>query len=85
MKVFIFDDECAYFGSANITSAAVGKRVKRQRNYEEGMLVWGTNMETPLEHFDRSWNDPCIIKHTWKRFVAKAKELEKGRETKYSK
>ncbi|MCR5574923.1 MAG: hypothetical protein K6F78_08915 [Bacteroidaceae bacterium] len=78
MKVFIYDDECAYFGSANITSAAVGKRVTKQRNYEEGMLVWGTKMmETPLEHFDKSWNDPCIIKHTWKRFLTEAKKIEK--------
>ncbi len=78
MKVFIFDDKCAYFGSANITSAAIGRRANRTRNYEEGMLVWGSNMmETPLEHFDSSWNVSCIIKHTWKRFSNKAKELEK--------
>jgi excisionase family DNA binding protein len=78
MKMFIFDNECAYFGSANITSAAVGRRTSKQRNYEAGMLVWGTNMmKVPLQHFEWSWNDPCIIKHTWKRFVAKAKELEK--------
>ena len=78
MKMFIFDDLCAYFGSANITNAAIGKRVHKQRNYEVGMLVWGTNMmKAPLQHFETSWNDPCIIKHTWKRFAAKAKELEK--------
>ncbi len=78
MKMFIFDNECAYFGSANITSAAIGRRVHKQRNYEAGMLVWGTNMmKVPLQHFGWSWNDPCIIKHTWKRFAAKAKELEK--------
>ena len=78
MKMFVFDNECAYFGSANITSAAIGRRVHKQRNYEAGMLVWGTNMmKAPLQHFEWSWNDPCIIKHTWKRFAAKAKELEK--------
>ena len=78
MKVFIFDNECAYFGSANITSAAVGRRTSKQRNYEAGMLVWGTNlMKEPLQHFDTSWNDPCFIKHTWKRFTKSAKELEK--------
>lgn len=80
MKLFIFDNECAYFGSANITSAAVGKRTNRQRNYEAGMLVWGTNMMmAPLQHFETSWNDPCILKHTWKRFSAKAKEVERYR------
>lgn len=81
MKIFIFDDECAYFGSANITSAAIGKRAKR--NYEAGMLVWGPMIEAPLHHFEKSWNDPDILKHTWKRFATKAKELDKERKEKY--
>ena len=81
MKIFIFDDECAYFGSANITSAAIGKRAKR--NYEAGMLVWGPLIEAPLRHFEKSWNDPDILKHTWKRFATKAKELDKERKEKY--
>ena len=75
MKIFIFDDECAYFGSANITSAAIGKRAKR--NYEAGMLVWGPMIEAPLRHFEKSWNDPDILKHTWKRFAKMAKEVER--------
>ena len=75
MKLFIFDDECAYIGSANITSAAIGKRANGKRNHEAGMLVWGEDMiEAPLLHFDHIWNDPCILKHTWKRFEKKAKE-----------
>lgn len=74
MKVFIFDDECAYIGSANITSAAIGKRVKR--NHEAGMLVWGESMtEAPLRHFERVWNDPDNLKHTWKRFTKMAKDF----------
>ena len=74
MKVFIFDEECAYIGSANITSAAIGKRVKR--NHEAGMLVWGESMtEAPLRHFERVWNDPDILKHTWKRFARMAKDF----------
>ena len=86
MKMFIYDNECAYFGSANITSAAVGRRSIKQRNYEAGMLVWGTNMmKVPLQHFELSWNDPCIIKHTWKRFAAKAKEIEKNIEARKGK
>lgn len=75
MKVFVFDDECAYFGSANITSAAIGKRTKR--NYEAGMLVWGPMIEAPMRHFEKSWNDPDILKHTWKRFAKMAKEVER--------
>ena len=76
MKVFIFDDECAYIGSANITSAAIGKRASGNRNHEAGMLVWGESMiQAPLQHFEKAWDDPDILKHTWKRFAKMAKEI----------
>ncbi len=79
MKLFTFDDECVYIGSANITSAAIGKRASGKRNHEAGMLLWGEDLiEAPLCHFDRVWDDPDILKHTWKRFATKAKEWEKG-------
>lgn len=77
MKIFIFDDECAYLGSANITSAAIGKRANGTRNHEAGMLMWGQMIQAPLRHFEKAWDDPGILKHTWKRFAAKAKELER--------
>jgi len=78
MKVFIFDEEYAYFGSANITDAAICKRATKQRNYEEGMLVWDEDMKiTQQEHFEASWNDPCYMKHTWKRFLTEAKRIAK--------
>ncbi len=77
MKLFIFDDECAYIGSANITSAAIGKRASGKRNHEAGILVWGQMLKEPLSLFERVWSDPDILKSTWKRFVTKAKELEK--------
>ena len=83
MKIFIFDDECAYIGSANITSAAIGKRANGKRNYEAGMLVWGQMMQAPLRHFEKVWNDPEILKHTWKRFATKAKELERELKERY--
>lgn len=76
MKIFIFDDECAYFGSANITSAAIGKRANGHRNHEAGLLVSGSMLQAPMLHFEKSWNDPGILKHTWKRFAAKTKELK---------
>lgn len=77
MKVFIFDDESAYVGSANITSAAIGKRANGSRNHEAGMLVSGQKMiQAPLEHFNNVWNDPDNLKHSWKRFATKAKELD---------
>lgn len=83
MKVFIFDDECAYIGSANITSAAIGKR---NRNHEAGFLVWGENMmKNPTQHFETVWNSPDVIKTTWKRFTKSAKELEKEFERRYGK
>ena len=77
MKIFVFDDECAYIGSANITSAAIGKRVMGNRNHEAGMLVWGEMVQAPLRHFEKAWNDPEILKHTWKRFVKLSKDVEK--------
>ena len=45
-------------------------------NHEAGMLVWGESMmQAPLQHFERAWNDPDTLKHTWKRFTTKAKEF----------
>ena len=86
MKLFAFDDECVYIGSANITSAAIGKRASGKRNHEAGMLLWGEDMiEAPLCHFDRVWDNPDILKHTWKRFVTKAKELDKELKERYGK
>ena len=78
MKIFIFDDECAYFGSANITEAAIGKRLSGNRNHEAGLLVRGSMMQVLFRHFDKSWNDPDILKHTWKRFATEAKKFEKN-------
>ena len=84
MKIFIFDDECAYIGSANITSAAVGRRTSGKRNYEADMLMWGPTMiQAPISHFEKVWNDPDILKHTWKRFTKTAKELEKELKKRY--
>ncbi len=86
MKIFIFDDECAYIGSANITAAAIGKRASGSRNHEAGILVWGPTMiQAPLRHFEKAWDDPDILKSTWKRFAKMAKELDKELKGKYGK
>ena len=86
MKIFVFDDECAYIGSANITAAAIGKRASGSRNHEAGILVWDPTMiQAPLRHFEKAWNDPDILKSTWKRFATKAKELDKELKGRYSK
>ena len=77
MKVFVFDDEYAYIGSANITSAAIGKRASGKRNFEAGMLLSGpTMMQAPLKHFEKVWNDPDILKSNWKRFAKMANEFK---------
>lgn len=84
MKIFIFDDECAYIGSANITAAAIGKRTSGSRNHEAGMLVWGSSMiQAALRHFEKVWNNPEILKSTWKRFATKAKEWDKEMKGRY--
>ena len=74
MKIFVFDDEIAYIGSANITGAAIGKRESKRRNHEAGILLMGPIIQEPMRHFEKSWNDPDILKHTWKRFATKARE-----------
>lgn len=84
MKIFVFDDECAYIGSANITGAAIGKRASGNRNHEAGMLVCGQMVQAPLRHFEKVWNDPDILKSSWKRFATKAKELDKELKRRYS-
>ena len=69
MKVFIFDNECAYIGSANLTGAAIGKRSSRQRNYEAGVLVQDNEVfGSAVEHFNKVWAAPETIKSTWHRF-----------------
>lgn len=83
MKIFIFDDECAYFGSANITEAAIGRRANGHRNHEAGMLVSGSMLQAPMHHFEKSWNDPDILKHTWKRFATEAKKIAKDMKERY--
>lgn len=83
MKIFIFDDECAYLGSANITDAAIGKCARRRRNHEAGMLMQGKMMQHAQDHFERVWTDPDNIKHTWKRFATEAKKLEKTLSLRY--
>lgn len=85
MKVFIFDNECAYFGSANITEAAIGKRANGHRNHEAGLLVSGSMLQAPMHHFEISWNDPDILKHTWKRFAEEAKKKTKSMKKRYGK
>lgn len=78
MKVFIFDDECAYIGSANLTGAAIGRRSKNKRNHEAGILVQNNDVfESASAHFERVWNDQDTIKSSWRRFENKLKAYKK--------
>lgn len=77
MKMFVFDDDCVYVGSANITSAAIGRRASGNRNHEAGLLLSGSSLiQAPLNHFEKVWNDPDVLKSTWNRFAKMAKEFE---------
>lgn len=78
MKVFIFDDECAYIGSANLTGAAIGRRSSNKRNHEAGILVQNCQVfEDAFNHFNRVWDDPEVLKASWKRFKKQASEYRK--------
>ncbi|MBR4593428.1 MAG: helix-turn-helix domain-containing protein [Bacteroidaceae bacterium] len=82
MKLFFFDDEIAYLGSANITGAAIGKRKIKTRNYEAGVLLKGPMMQVPMRHFEKAWNDPNSLKHTCKRFYLEAMKYKKNHKKK---
>lgn len=78
MKVFIFDDECAYIGSANLTGAAIGRRSSNNRNHEAGILAQNNEIfEAAVAHFNRVWNGPDTIKSSYSRFENKLKEYRK--------
>lgn len=78
MKVFIFDDECAYVGSANLTGAAIGRRSGGSRNHEAGILAQSNDIfQSAKAHFESVWNDPDTIKSNWHRFENKRKEFVK--------
>ena len=79
MKVFIFDEECAYIGSANLTDAAIGQRPTKPRNHEAGILAQNNEISAAaLRHFDAVWDDPNVVKSSWKRFKSKVNEYKKN-------
>lgn len=55
MKLFIFDEETLYIGSANLTSAAIGRNTESRRayNHEAGILTTDfTLIKQALNHFN---------------------------------
>ena len=60
-KMFIFDFESAYIGSANLTGAGIGMKSSNRRNFEAGILTDQASLiEAACEQFDSVWRgDHC--------------------------
>ncbi|MBD5400895.1 phospholipase [bacterium] len=55
-KMFIFDFETAYIGSANLTGAGIGMKSSNRRNFEAGILTDETVLiDAACEQFDSVW------------------------------
>jgi hypothetical protein len=60
-KLFIFDLETAYIGSANLTGAGIGMKSPNRRNFEAGILTNDPEIvENAITQFDTVWRgDHC--------------------------
>jgi len=55
-KVFVFDLETAYIGSANLTGAGIGMKGEHTRNFEAGILTNDPALvKQAINQFDRIW------------------------------
>jgi phosphatidylserine/phosphatidylglycerophosphate/cardiolipin synthase-like enzyme len=55
-KLFIFDLETAYIGSANLTGAGIGMKSPNRRNFEAGILTNDPEIvESAINQFDTVW------------------------------
>ena len=58
MKMFIFDEEKVYLGSANLTNAAMGEKDEEERNFEVGILTTEPDIvNNAYDHFYGIWNE----------------------------
>jgi len=56
MKMFSFDWNIVYVGSANLTNAAMGSRTKYHMNFENGIITDDRKIVAEvIGHFDRVW------------------------------
>lgn len=56
-KLFIFDLNEVYIGSANLTGAGIGMKSKNKRNFEAGILTdEAVLVEQAINQFDEVWN-----------------------------
>jgi len=60
-KIFIFDLQTAYIGSANLTGAGIGMKSPNRRNFEAGILTNDPEIvENAINQFDMVWRgDHC--------------------------
>ncbi len=60
-KLFIFDLQTAYIGSANLTGAGIGMKSANRRNFEAGILTNDPEIvENAITQFDTVWRgDHC--------------------------
>jgi phosphatidylserine/phosphatidylglycerophosphate/cardiolipin synthase-like enzyme len=60
-KIFIFDLETAYIGSANLTGAGIGMKSPNRRNFETGIFTNDPEvLENAINQFDSVWRgEPC--------------------------
>ncbi|HPG73550.1 MAG TPA: phospholipase D family protein, partial [Bacteroidales bacterium] len=55
-KLILFDNTCAYIGSANLTGAGLGMKSAYTRNFETGILTTDPVLvDAAAEQFDRVW------------------------------
>ncbi len=68
-KILSFDNREVYFGSANLTGAALGMKSSGNRNFEAGILTSESELVTAaVEHFDSVWRGAHCKKCGRRRF-----------------
>lgn len=68
-KLFIFDLEIAYIGSANLTGAGIGMKSPNRRNFETGILTNDPEIvESAINQFDMVWRGEHCKKCDRKEF-----------------
>ncbi len=68
-KILSFDNREVYFGSANLTGAALGMKSGGNRNFEAGILTTNSELVTQAtEHFDSVWRGSHCAKCTRRRY-----------------
>jgi hypothetical protein len=68
-KLFVFDMQTAYIGSANLTGAGIGMKGEFTRNFESGILTNDpTLVQAAANQFDSVWMGSFCLKCKRKEF-----------------